>query len=359
MAGRFMPSISTLLILILAASAPAVAQSVSVGAGGLVPYLGPERPYLDLVGSIQVPVGRSLVIEGETTRSTGHTEFEGISDTRIDRPYFPFSTSRTDHEQLIVGANLLMRKPLGRMSGFVGGGMGGYRKTFRFQAHTTCRPRVPGGCDGRPDTDNHWEQRQSGPSWQLVGGFDVPLAARLSAFGAARWITAGDSGIGAFGGLRVPIAPAPAAAQVAPPSGPKVRVVGLDGSRHDGRLVTLGQSEVSLVEDEEVLTIPLRDVRSVRKVTHRVRDGVIWGAIAGFVAGYFASCGGGDEEDCWPEFGAMIAGPGAAAGAFLGATMNVTHQRSDLLYPAPNSPTATISPIVTPRRAGAALSVRW
>ena len=54
---------------------------------------------------------------------------------------------------------------------------------------------------------------------------------------------------------------------------------------------------------------------TVETVHHTAHRAAIIGAIAGFVGGYVGSCGSGDEEDCWPEIGALFAGIGAGSGA--------------------------------------------
>jgi hypothetical protein len=371
MARHCSPTPSALTaIIILIANAPARGQSwpetaagrqvvsVSGGIGGLIPYLSPERPDLDFVASIQVPLGSSVVVEAEATRSTANSEFDGVFDNRLDRPYIVIGSSHIDHDALNVGVNLRVRKPLGKVFSFVGGGVGIYRMTDRFVAHGTCQARVPQGCNDRPDTTNRHEWKASGPSWQLVGGIDRPITRHVGAFAAARWITAGDAGIGGFGGLRVAVAPAPTSARPPVPRGPLVQIVGSDGGRRQGHLVSLDSSEVAFLEQDRVVSILLQDVRTVQKSAHRVRNGILWGAIGGFVGGYFASCGGGDEKDCWREFGAMMAGPGAVAGAAIGAVMNVTHSGTDLLYSASRSG-KRLTPIVAPGYAGVGMALRF
>jgi hypothetical protein len=329
---------------------------LSVGAGWLLPYLNPERPNTDLVASIQIPVRRSFVIEGEVIRSTGQRTISGYFDNRADRPYSPFSTVQTDHEALNVGVNVLVRKGTSRVTGFAGGGVGVHRSIDNTVFFTRCEPRVPGGCEGRPDTVNDWRRTTSGPSWQAIGGVDVAIAPRVAAFVAGR-IT---PSLGAVGGVRVALRTRAAAAQQNQPPGPRVRVIGADRSRREGDLVSLGSSEVVILQDGRNVSIPLTGVRRVEKVTHRVRNGAIWGAIGGYVIGYVASCGGGDEEDCWPEIGAMVAGMGAAAGAATGAFENMANRERDVLYDARGSSASlNVAPILSPRRTGVALSVRW
>lgn len=295
--------------------------TVSVGAGGLIPYSTPEMPNFDLTASVQFPTGRSVFIEAEVIRSSASGRIGAGFERR--------------NESLNVGGNVLLRRPLARATGFFGGGLGVHRSTedlgfVRFE--------------------------NTAPSWQLIGGFELPLTRHLMAFGAARWLTttleAGNTGLGATGGFRAAFQPVPMPAPGAHPRQPQVRVVSLRGVTREGRLVSLSSSDVVIVQQGQTLTLPLTDVRRVERATHRVRNGAIWGAVIGFVAGYLGSCGGGDENDCWPEAGAMFAGIGAGTGAGIGAVLNRTSKGSRVLYP---TPAATTS--VTPRIAASAASM--
>ena len=180
--------------------------TISVGGGVLMPYWYPERPTTDLFVSVQVPFSESLLVEGQVLRSTSDDIRSGYFDNRSDRPFTPFSTWTTDHEAVNVGANLLMRMGGPRLKLFFGGGLGVHHAETRMTFATRCEPRVAGGCDGQPDTVNDREFAWSGPTWQLVGGLEAPIAPRLTAFGGARWMTtsleAGDTGLGVLAGIR-------------------------------------------------------------------------------------------------------------------------------------------------------------
>jgi hypothetical protein len=179
------------------------APIVSIGFGGLIPYENPERPNRDLTASTQIPITPLVALEGEVLRSIGQSTISGIFDARTDRPYFPVSRWETNHEALNISVNVLFRKDWTRTAGYVGGGIGGHRSVDRMTLFTSCHPRVAGGCDDRPDTVTHREWRSRGPSWQIVGGLDFAIAPRLAVFGAARWLTAEDVGLGAAAGIRI------------------------------------------------------------------------------------------------------------------------------------------------------------
>ena len=102
--------------------------------------------------------------------------------------------------------------------------------------------------------------------------------------------------------------------------------------------------------DGQAQTIPLEQVTRIERKTHHVRNGVLWGLIVGFAGGYLGSCGQGDEEDCWPEIGALFAGIGAGTGALIGAGINRATAESRVLYSAPQS-TISVAPRVSPSRA--------
>jgi hypothetical protein len=189
----------------------------------------------------------------------------------------------------------------------------------------------------------------------------MALAPRVIAFGSARWLNsafeAQHTGLGAVAGLRVAVVRQPMAAQL---TGPHVRIISTDGTRREGRLLSLGATEVAIDQRGGTITIPLQKVARVEKATHRVRNGAVWGAIGGFVLGYLASCGGGDEHHCWPEAGALFAGIGAAAGAATGAFENRSNRERDVLYAAPAS-TASIDirPSLSPRHARLDVAMRF
>jgi hypothetical protein len=333
--------------------------TVSVGGGMLMPYSYPERPTTDLFVSVQVPVSPSLFVEGQVLRSTSDHTRSGYFDNRSDRPFNPFSTITTDHEALNVGGNLLMRKGGRRLKLFFGGGLGFHRAETRSRWDTRCEPRQAGGCDGQPDSTVTIPMDWSGLSWQLVGGVESRIAPRLTAFGGARWLStslrAGDTGLGAVAGVRAALrASTPASSR----HGPNVTVRLTDGVRRDGELISLTAAEVVIADEGRTQTFALNQVSRVERQTHNIRNGVLWGLVVGFAGGYLGSCGGGDEDDCWPEVGALFAGIGAGTGALIGAGVNRASAESRVLYPAPIS-SISIAPRVSPSRAGVDLTLRF
>ena len=252
-----------------------------------------------------------------------------------------------------------MRTGRGRLKLLFGGGAGFHDADTHMRFDTRCEPRAAGGCDGRPDTVNQHNFSWSGPSLQVVGGVETPIAPRLIAFGGARWLTtslqAGDTGLGALAGIRAALR---AAVRESRRRAPMVQVRLLNGGRRTGELVSISPSEVVLRETGATNSFPLDKVSRVERKTHHVRTGVLWGLAAGFVGGYLASCGGGDEEDCWPEVGALFAGIGAGAGALVGGAVNQATADRRLLYSNP-ALSVSIAPRVSPSGGSGTLSITW
>jgi hypothetical protein len=191
--------------------APRPPVTISVGGGTLKPDTYPEQATRDLLVSLQIPISRSIAVDGSIIRSTSDHATSGYFDNRLDRPYVPFTSVTMDHEALNIGGNVLFRKAATRLSLFFGGGLSVHQATTNRRYDTRCEPRVAGGCDGRPDTTTHHRVMETAPAWQVVGGVDIRIGPRLIAFGGGRWLTtsreAGDTGLGAIGGIRLALQP--------------------------------------------------------------------------------------------------------------------------------------------------------
>jgi hypothetical protein len=146
--------------------------------------------------------------------------------------------------------------------------------------------------------------------------------------------------------------------------GEKVQLTLLTGTRHSGALVALTAGDVILRVDaanpararDEVY--PLRDVRRVELERHTGRTAALWAGIITFGAVTLLSCGQGDEEDCWPEFGLLFGGAAAGIGALVGAWRDQQSLPRRVLYPASTS-SASVVPSVSRRTLGACVVVRW
>jgi hypothetical protein len=98
-----------------------------------------------------------------------------------------------------------------------------------------------------------------------------------------------------------------------------VRVLAANGFVREGRLLSLTSSDIVLLLDSRRVTLPLRDVRRIERVTHGARNGVLVGALTGLGVGMTMSCAStGSDGGCSPLIGVMFAGIGAALGTAVG-----------------------------------------
>ena len=331
--------------------------TISFASGQTVPYCCPETPIRALIGSVQVPVGPRWFAEGEwrlPTKSSFNTGLFVVDD-RTDRPYVRTAIRDVTTDVNGLSASLTYRFGAGRkVSWYAGAGLT-YMRTHETDVwDSRCVPRVPGGCDGVPLPSPTFVDIQNSLLSHVVAGIEVTPVPFLTAFAAVKL----NDGVTTYGGVRVAVTTRPRGV-----TSQTVRVREQGGRVQQGVLVSLTASEVVIERRGERVTLPLSGVRRVEKVTHRVRNITIASAILGYVGGYFASCGGGDEEDCWPEIGLMVAGMSAGTGAIVGWAINRGAARSgrDVLYTAPSrTPIAmTVAPVLSPTRAGVGMTVRW
>jgi hypothetical protein len=144
--------------------------------------------------------------------------------------------------------------------------------------------------------------------------------------------------------------------RIASAQGKEVRITAMDGSRRKGKLVSLSASEVVFQDDGRSLTMGLGDVRKVERISRHVREGLLIGALGGILVGNAMddSC-----DDCGFEQYLGL-GVGAGIGAGVGAILNAASAYRNLIYQAPESSVSvSVAPMLSPRRAGLALTMRW
>jgi hypothetical protein len=326
------------------------ALMISLGAGGARDMGdwsdgGPVQ-----TASAQFLVGRHLAIEGEVTRwKTQMRDLRPIVGP--DRPMRFEYVSNTD-EGWSSGGNLLFRSEPRRVSGFVGGGA--------FVGQRRLDRRAGNALGG-----------------QALGGADVRVTGRLRAYADLRFTAmsgqvrlAGTGGVRLVAQTRRAITDARrrtsrmAQATVAPAeaAGKEVRVSLSNGARLKGVFVSLSAGELVLQE----LTIstrigsrntryPLDQVLLIETVHHTARNGALIGCGAGLAVGEPVSA----ALDLGGGLGyAMTCGIGAGAGALIGAAIDAATANRHVVYSA-LSPSVRLAPIVAPRAAGAALTMRW
>ena len=204
-------------------------------------------------------------------------------------------------------------------------------------------------------------------SFNFLGGVDVPVGARLTAFVQLTAGTAPREGIRGFAGARLALRQLSVRglAEVrrgTNPVGEEVRVTTRDRRRRTGRLVGLSDSEVVFQQNGRAVSIPLGEVLTVETISHHERVGSLIGggcAIAMWltVAATRDSCA--DCEDGLQ--GAALMTPVAIGiGAGTGAIVNAATAPRHLLYRAPQAGAAVrLVPSLTPHRAALAIAARW
>lgn len=321
--------------------------------------------------SVQFLPTRHFVMEAEFGR--WETAWDRRSPNTI---YFPGGQTTISGERALSGAiegwsagmNLLYRTEPRRVSVFVGGGpfFGSERYAFSERVEG-CVPQAAtrDGCA----LPNEYDHQTTGWRYQAVTGADVQVAGPLRAYGSVQFTTMDHAYFRWSGGVRVVAASrsaAPRAARrgLAEPTGvpsadrqaelrgKQVRVTFADGVRTQMRFVSIDAVGLTAETRGQDKTYALDRIATVETVHHTARRAAIIGAIAGFVGGYLWSCGGGDEEDCWPEVGALVAGIGAGTGALIGGGYDATTASRHVVYAGGRNRSATLTPIVTHRGGG-------
>jgi hypothetical protein len=145
--------------------------------------------------------------------------------------------------------------------------------------------------------------------------------------------------------------------------GDTIWVTDAQGGEVKGRVNGLSPASLQLKAEDNVQEFSAARVGTVRiQPKDGLRNGVLWGALVGFVGGAL-SCGA-NSQCAGDEGGAGIAAGlgilGAAAGAGIGAGIDAAIKGPKLVvYRAPaagSSARLTIAPVMTPRTRGVAMS---
>ena len=321
--------------------------------------------------SVQVLPTRHFVMEAEFGR------WETVWDRRLPNTiYSPGGQTISSGERALSGAidgwsagmNLLYRTEPRRVSAFVGGGpfFGSERYAFSERVEG-CVPQsaIRDGCA----PPNEYDYQETAWRFQAVTGADVQVAGPLRAYGSVQFTTMDHAYFRWSGGVRVVAASRSAAPRAAgrgqaEPSGvpsaerqaklrgKQVRVTFADGVRTQMRFVSIDAVGLTAETRGQGNTYSLDRIATVETVHHTARRAAIIGAIAGFVGGYLGSCGGGDEEDCWPEIGALFAGIGAGSGALIGAAYDSVNASRHVIYSGAPNRVASLMPLITHRGGG-------
>jgi hypothetical protein len=347
---------------------------VSAGFGSATDPEGPEEANLKPMQtfSVQFLPTRHFVLEAEFGR------WETAWDRRLPNA-IDFAGGQAISGEWVrsgsiegwsAGMNLLYRTEPRRVSVFVGGGpfVGSERYAYHERVEG-CVPQasIRDGCAPSYDYDN----QNTAWRFQAVTGADVQVAGPLRAYGSVQFTTMDHAYFRWSGGVRVVAASraaatkarrlvpsgVPSAERQADLRGQQVRITFADGARTQMRFVSIDAVGLIAEKGGRNETYSLERIAKVETVHHAARRAAIIGAIAGFVGGYLGSCGGGDEEDCWPEVGALFAGIGAGAGALIGAAHDATTRSRHVIYAGAPGTGARLTPLVTRGGGGVGLAV--
>lgn len=330
--------------------------------------------------SIQIPVTRSLVVEGEARRSE-----TGFSSTLLNRvidglPYG--SLSRSDclppmctamlvetvqeaRETWALGVNLLFRAGTSRLTSFFGGGVGVSRTSGELGVTSTCEPAVARGCDNHAGQIDRQQSTTMTPRLHAIYGVNLAFSPRVATYASFRWGSLGKPsydvndlpGVGVTGGVRFALRTRPELLHAQ-----EVRVTFRNGPRRTARLLRLSATDVVLRENGRDVNIPLSEVLTVEKTSHHALTGALVGAgLAGAgwigIAATRDSCG--DCED-GPLVAAMMTPIWIGAGAGIGALVNLATRPLHLLYRAPaGGRSVLVAPILSPQGGGLSVRVGW
>jgi hypothetical protein len=353
---------------------------VSAGFGSANDPRGAEETNLKPMQmfSVQFLPTRHFVMEAEFGR------WETAWDRRLPNAiYFPGGQTTISGERALSGAleswsaglNLLYRTEPRRVAAFVGGGpfFGSERYAYSERVEG-CVPQssIRDGCASAYEYD----YQESAWRFQAVTGADVQVAGPLRAYGSVQFTTMDYAYLRWSGGVRVVAASRSAAprastravaeASVVPSAerqaelrGKQVRVTFADGVRTQMRFVSIEAVGLTARNGGRNEIYSLDRIARVETVHHTARRAAIIGAIAGFVGGYLGSCGGGDEEDCWPEVGALFAGIGAGTGALIGAGYDAMTAPRHVIYAGGRNRSASLTPLITHRGGGVGVAVSF
>ena len=354
---------------------PGITFSAGVGAATTGPSgfgitSGERSPYVS--ASVEVALNRFLLAQGElvtwTQKSSGTNPGRVLTGSPIVG-YTGDSHFSNQRREIAVMGNFLGRVGAGRYFGTLGMGFGISRDWHNDTTEIVgCVPRSRIDC-----TQTHYTFRGSSQGFasQFLAGLDVMLTPKLTAFMSVRSLTSRDSQAIASAGMRwtamrTPVSPgwptAPNPSAAASAIGKGVHVEAYDHSRRNGTLVSLTATHVTirnrLTGDA---TIPLSEVRGIRRQTHAILKGSLAGFGGGFVAGLVLCAANDCDGDDASTLGAgmMFGGLGLGVGAAIGSIYNLQTANSRIVYVGKPRTTVTLSPIVAKGRLGAGGSITW
>jgi hypothetical protein len=352
---------------------PGLTFSAAVGGSGSSPEYGGSSKRSPLVSAtLEVALNRFMLAQAELLtwrESSSHVSLGRVMTGPIGTGYSgDFRFEDSGRRNALMG-NFLARVGAGRVFGTVGFGVGISRDSFSSSTEIVgCVPWAANSCS--LTRNQHSGTSQSMPI-QFLAGLDVKVTSKLTAFVNARRLTGDNTIATAMGGLRwmvrrAPVStgwnasPNPSAASSA--IGRGVHVEAYDHSRRNGTLVSLTETHVTIRSMTGDATIPLSEVRGIRRQTHSILRGTLVGLGGGFATGLVlcAAAGGCEDDDFnagWA--GLMIGSIGVGAGAVIGTIYNLTTADARIVYVGKPRSTIALAPIVSKGRAGVGARVTW
>lgn len=159
--------------------------------------------------------------------------------------------------------------------------------------------------------------------------------------------------------------PVTAAAQSlsdAPAKGAKVLVTLQDGTIQSAKFVSLTETELVTLQDHRTVRCPLAQVRRIVAPSTRGKTWALRGLLIGIPAGILVFRCNDPGGECPAAYIAapISGGMGAIAGSIIGAIAGRRHRTDRIVYDrSPRPFQYAVAPMLTPRRTGVALTVRW
>jgi hypothetical protein len=173
-------------------------------------------------GTMRVPLGRSVFVEGEVSvgRASGSRSLTSYRNPApwpqpdFGRPrVFVIVDGQESRHAVTATASIGYRLGTARLSHFVAAGLAATRTAGARDATWRCEPLQVGGCDRIPTGEWHDRGASVLRKTHLNWGVDVGVTPRLAAYADARWAAFGrtpydggsKSGFGATSGVRVAV----------------------------------------------------------------------------------------------------------------------------------------------------------
>lgn len=320
-------------------------------------------------GSVDVALNRFVIAQAEvfswreqSSRTSRGSAITGTLGTGYTGDWVFNGRARNT---AIVG-NFLGRFGAGRFHGNAGMGFGVVReRQTTSHRNVGCVPHFVGACNGLAFGFDGWTE---GFAIQFLAGLDVAVTPRLTAFANIRAVGHNGTASMVTGGVRWTVRRAPVGptwrssanpATAASAIGKAVHVESFDRSRQNGELVSLTATHVTIRNMAGDVTLPLSEVRGIRKQTRAILKGAIAGVIAGLATGLTLCTidGGCDGEGV--VILPMMMGIGAGAGTGVGAIVNLSTADARTIYVSPSKSAFVVAPILGKQRAGIGARIAW